>query len=133
MNIVKKICACLLGIILAAVSSVYAASVPGVFLQDGGWLWMEQQDGVMSASVKIDAGTAVDVEVTGEKDLSGAGGRNRVSRRERRRGHGSHRRAGVHHQRLWVSGDADRSQLRGADRAADVSADRKLRRDSRGL
>ncbi len=72
MNIVKKICACLLGIILAAVSSVYAASVPGVFLQDGGWLWMEQQDGVMSASVKIDAGTAVDVEVTGEKDLSGA-------------------------------------------------------------
>ena len=63
-------------IVLLAISfmmtSVFAASVPGVFLQDGGWLWSEQKDGIMSATTKINAGTALSVEVTDEKDASGA-------------------------------------------------------------
>ena len=52
-------------------TSVFAASVPGVFLQDGGWLWSEQKDGIMTATTKINAGTVIDVEVTDEKDANG--------------------------------------------------------------
>ncbi len=60
------------GMLFGILSSLCAATVPSVFLQDAGWLWSEQKDGVMTASVKLNAGTALDVEVTGEKDSSGA-------------------------------------------------------------
>lgn len=60
-----------LALISLIMTSVFAASVPGVFLQDGGWLWSEQKDGIMTATTKINAGTAIDVEVTDEKDANG--------------------------------------------------------------
>ena len=59
-----------LGVMLAAVAA-FAESVPGVFLQDGGWLWTEQKDGVMLAKVKMSEGTVISVETTGETDASG--------------------------------------------------------------
>lgn len=63
--------AVLLGVMLAAGLTAFAESVPGVFLQEGGWLWAEQKDGIMSASVKMSEGTAISVETTGETDASG--------------------------------------------------------------
>ncbi|MBP5157546.1 MAG: hypothetical protein ILP18_06725 [Treponema sp.] len=63
--------AVLLGMLLAAGFAAFAESVPGVFLQEGGWLWTEQKDGIMSASVKMSEGTAITVETSGETDASG--------------------------------------------------------------
>ena len=54
------------GILLAAMMPLCAAGVPGVFLQDGGWLWSEQKDGIMSATVKMAAGSLLTVETDGE-------------------------------------------------------------------
>ncbi len=68
----KKVIAFLAGMLLAFVMPVFAAGVPGVFLQEGGWLWTEQDDGIMVAKVKLSAGTALTVETDGAVDESGA-------------------------------------------------------------
>ncbi len=60
----------LLGMMMAVLPAAFSESVPGVFLQEGGWLWSEK-DGVMSATVKMSEGTAISVETTGETDASG--------------------------------------------------------------
>ena len=43
----------LISILFTLVSSVFAQTVPGIFLQENGWLWSEKEDGVMSAKVKL--------------------------------------------------------------------------------
>ena len=63
--------AALLGVMIAAGLAAFAESVPGVFLQEGGWLWTEQADGVMLAKVKMSEGTAISVETGGGTDASG--------------------------------------------------------------
>ena len=46
---------------LCLTTTVSAYTEPGIFLQDKGWLWVQKDDGVMAAKVKLDEGTPIDV------------------------------------------------------------------------
>lgn len=67
-----------LTVLLAVLSSAFAQTVPGIFLQEGGWLWTQKDDGVMAAKVKLSEGTELDVYPE-SKDSAYEGGKSALN------------------------------------------------------